>query len=193
MHILCDTSSILLLIRIAPEMFIDERYECCTLNEIHEELFKTQRFKQKYPWRSNYKNKIKCLASQRVNDPDVRFYYDIIARLNETERTSIYSGRIFSLSRIDMKLLACALAHGYKLSTGDQGIKDFAYQEFFNIFEGHVSALEMINLWLRKNLIEWNDELHEYVMDWSRQNEHPQPKEQKKLFENLTGRKYPGS
>jgi hypothetical protein len=193
MHILCDTSSILLLIRIAPEMFIDERYECCTLNEIHDELFKTQKFKQKYPWRSNYKNKIKCLASQRVNDPDVTFYYDIIARLNETGRTSIYSGSIFSLSRIDMKLLACALAHGYKLSTGDQGIKDFAYQEFFNIFKGHVSALEMINLWLKKNLIVWNDVLHEYVADWSRQDEHPQPKEQKKTFEKLTGRKYPGS
>ena len=92
-----------------------------------------------------------------------------------------------------MKLLACALAHGFKLSTGDQDIKDFAYQEFIEVFKGHVSPLEMINLWLRKKLIAWNDELHDYVMDWNRQNEHPQPAEHKKIFEKLTGRKYPGS
>jgi hypothetical protein len=193
MHILCDTSSILLLIRIAPEMFIDEQYECCTLREISDELFKSQKFKQRYPWRGNYKNKIKCLASQRVNNPNVKFYYDIISRLNETGTTNNCNGRFFSLSKVDMKLLACALANGFKLSTGDQGIKDFACQEFFNIFKGHVSALEMINLWLRKKFIEWNDACHDYITDWVRQHEHPQPEEQKKIFEKLTGRKYPGS
>ncbi len=193
MHILCDTSTILLLIRIAPEMFIDERYECCTLSEIYDELFKTQKFKQKYPWRDTYKNRIRSLGSQHVSVPEVKFYYDIVARLNEAGTISNYSGRIFSLSKVDMKLLACALALGFKLSTGDQGIKEFAYQEFFNIFKGHVSALEIINLWLRKKLIEWNDELHEYVTDWSEQNEYSQPDEQKKIFERLTKRKYPGS
>ena len=193
MHILCDTSSILLLVRIAPEMFIDERYECCTVNEISDELFKSQKFKQKYPWRIKYKNKIKCLSIQRLNEPEVKIYHDAIARLNAVGKVNNCTGRFFSLSRVDMKLLACALAHGLKLSTGDQDIKDFAYQEFLNEFKGHVSALEMINIWLRKKLIAWNDELHDYVMDWNRQNEHPQPGEQKKIFEKLTGRKYPGS
>lgn len=193
MHILCDTSSILLLIRIAPEMFIDERYECCTMSEIRDELFQTQKFKQNYPWRSNYKNKIKCLASQQANKPEVKLYYDIIAHLNETGTTNTCTGRIFNLSRVDMKLLACALAHGFKLSTGDQGIKDFAYQEFLDVFKGHVSALEMINLWLRKKLLQWNDVHHDYVTDWCIYNEHPQPEEQKRIFEKLTGRTYPGS
>lgn len=193
MHILCDTSTILLLIRIAPEMFIDERYECCTLHEIHDELFRTQKFKQRYPWRDKYKNKIKCLPMQWVNESEVKIYLDAIKQINEAGTVNNCTDRIFSLSRVDIKLLACALAHGFKLSAGDQDIKDFACQEFFDNFKGHVSALEMINLWLRNNLIEWNDELHEYVMDWSRQNEHPQPKEQKKIFERLTRHKYPGS
>ncbi len=92
-----------------------------------------------------------------------------------------------------MKLLACALAHGLKLSTGDQDIKDFACQEFLDEFKGHVSALEMINIWLRKKLIGWNDEFHDYVSDWKSQHEHPQPEEQKKIFKKLTGRNYPGS
>jgi hypothetical protein len=192
MHILCDTSSILLLIRIAPEMFIDDRYECCTLHEIYDELFRSQKFKQKYPWRDKFKNKIKYLDSQK-NIPDVALYYNIIVRLNETGIKSNYSGKIFSLSRVDMKLLAYSLAHEFKLSTGDQGIKEFTWQEFSEEFKGDVSALEIINLWLRKKLVVWNDELHEYVADWNRQNEHPQPKEHKKIFEKLTGRKYPGS
>lgn len=193
MHILCDTSSILLLIRIAPEMFIDERYECCTLHEIYDELFRTQKFKQRYPWRDKFKNKIKYLDSQQINVTEVKLYYETIVRLNEAGKTSNYSGKIFSLSRVDIKLLACALAHGFKLSTGDQGIKEFAWQEFSEEFKGHVSALEIINLWLRKKLIKWNDELHEYISDWSEQNEYPQPDDQRKIFERFTKRKYPGS
>ncbi len=130
---------------------------------------------------------------QRINEPEVRIYLETITRLNQIGTINNCTGRLFGLSRIDIKLLACALAHKFKLSTGDQDIKDFAYQQFLEVFKGHVSALEMINLWIRKKLIEWNDERHEYISDWSEQNEHPQPVEQKKIFERLTKRKYPGS
>lgn len=47
MHILCDTCSVLMLIRIAPDMFKDERYECVTVNEVWQELFRTRKFKTK--------------------------------------------------------------------------------------------------------------------------------------------------
>lgn len=40
MNILCDTCTILMLIRIAPDMFIDGRYNCVTINEVRDEIFK---------------------------------------------------------------------------------------------------------------------------------------------------------
>jgi hypothetical protein len=193
MYILCDTSSILLLIRIAPEMFIDPRYECCTIKEIHDELFRTQKFKDKYPWRNQYKYKIKYIDSGKMNVQKINLFYETIARLIDSGITSNYSGKFFSLSRVDMKLLSCALAHGFKLSAGDQGMKELACQEFTDEFKGNVSALEIINLWLRKRLITWDDRLHDYMADWNRQEEHPQPVDQIKTFKRLTKRKYPGS
>ena len=63
MNILCDTCSVLMLIRIAPDMFTDERFDCVTVQEVCEEIFRTQRFKTKYPWRSDYKDKIRPVQS----------------------------------------------------------------------------------------------------------------------------------
>jgi len=62
MNILCDTCSILMLIRIVPEMFCDERFECVTIHEVIQEIFRTQKFKSRYPWRERYKPKIKALG-----------------------------------------------------------------------------------------------------------------------------------
>jgi hypothetical protein len=50
MVILCDTSSILMLLRIAPDMFTDERYECKAIRDVHDEIVQTTKFKTKYPW-----------------------------------------------------------------------------------------------------------------------------------------------
>lgn len=192
MHILCDTSSILLLIRIAPDMFIDPRYQCCTIKEVHDELFQTQKFKQKYPWRNAYRDKIICLPVTQ-KEQEIASFSEVIFLLNEAGTRDMYTGRIFSLSSRDIKLLACALANGYKLSTGDAGIMNMAHQQFDEIYKGSVSALELINLWLRNRLITWNDTLHEYIADWYRQAEHPQLNDQKKIFKRLTKRDYPGS
>ncbi|NQV19357.1 MAG: hypothetical protein HQ534_12545 [Armatimonadetes bacterium] len=49
MNIICDTCSILMLIRIAPDMFIDSKYGCKTINEVRKEFISTTRFKEKYP------------------------------------------------------------------------------------------------------------------------------------------------
>ena len=55
-----------MLIRIAPDMFCDERYGCVTMQEVIKELFRTQKFKAKYPWRTRYKSKIKALGASKV-------------------------------------------------------------------------------------------------------------------------------
>lgn len=174
-------------------MFLDERYECCTIQSVRDEIFRTQKFKSKYPWRDKYKNKIKCLSPEVLQKTEIQFYQDTIFQLNEFGTVNTYTGKIFSLSRVDIQLLACALAYGFSITTGDQGIKDFAAQQFKEIFSGNVSALELINIWLEKKLIHWNEKLHAFLADWDKQNEHSQPGEQKRRFKRLTGRNYPGS
>jgi len=78
MYILCDTCSVLMLIRIAPDMFHDDRYGCVTIQEVFQELFRTQKFKTRYPWRTRYKSKIKALGKSKVEAGDFKLYLEAI-------------------------------------------------------------------------------------------------------------------
>jgi len=193
MHILCDTSSILMLIRIAPEMFIEKEYECCTIGLVRKEIFGTQRFKTKYPWRIQFKNKVKSLPHDISDNNEVQRYFDAISSLIEHGRVNERTGVEFDLSYIDKRLLACALCNGYKISSGDADMKQFAKQEFAGDFRGWISALGIVNRWLDKGLIKWDRSLHVHLAEWEAYNEHPQPQRQKNRFKKLTKRNYPGS
>ena len=81
MYVLCDTSSIMMLIRIAPDIFIDERYRCCTINLVRGEIFQNSRFKEKYPWRDDYKDKIKGISAQLAEGKIASEYYETITTL----------------------------------------------------------------------------------------------------------------
>jgi hypothetical protein len=63
-----------MLIKIAPDMFCDERYECVTIQEVFQEIFRTQKFKMQYPWRTKYKSKIKALGKSKVESGDFKLY-----------------------------------------------------------------------------------------------------------------------
>ncbi|WDN87463.1 hypothetical protein BuS5_00431 [Desulfosarcina sp. BuS5] len=78
MYILCDTCSVLMLIRVAPDMFCDDRYGCVTIQEVSQELFRTQKFKSRYPWRASYKSKIKPLGASRVKQGDYELHLQTI-------------------------------------------------------------------------------------------------------------------
>jgi len=193
MYTLCDTSSILMLIRIAPDMFIDDRYECCTIRLVREEIFRTQKFKTKYPWRIKFKNKIQCLPTNHVKNDNFDMYFDAVESLIEHGTINKEKGSEFDLSYVDKAIIACALSNAYKITTGDEDLRTFAKQEFGTHFKGWISPLGLINKWIRNNLIQWDDSLHDYVSEWTRDDEHPQPRRQKTAFKKLTGRKYPGS
>ena len=94
MYILCDTCSVLMLIRIAPDMFCDDSYGCVTIR-----------------------------------------------------------------------------------------------QEFSG---SSISPLGIINDWLEKGLVKWDNNLQAIIEDWDKCNEHPQPKKEIKRFEKNTGFKYTG-
>lgn len=151
MFILCDTSSILMLLRIAPEMFTDDRYECGTIREVHDEIIRTTK-----------------------SEANIR-------------------GRLFDLSRVDMKILSHAFALKYSISSGDQGLMQFANQEFGEEFRGSITPLEIINYWLESGVITWDTQKQGYLAAWAGDREHPQSAKARKRFTQLSGSTYAGS
>ena len=194
MKILCDTCSILMVMRIAPDMLTDEKYGCFTIQEVREEIIRQQKFKDKYPWRHGFKDKIRCIPnSEIINNDFASQYFDVVNLMIENNTINKKTGRLFDLSSVDKRFIACSLSFGFKISTGDGDIKAIANQEFSKAFKGNISPLGMVNTWIRKSLINWSDELHGYVADWNRTGEAPQPRLQKREYRKLTGLKYPGS
>jgi hypothetical protein len=190
MFILCDTCSILMLIRIAPDMFEESRYECVTLQEVGREIFQTQKFKEKYPWRTKYKSKIKAIKPSEMEKGDFKLYLEAIQNMVFTGTVNQKRGHFFNLSRVDQMLAACAIAHNFRLTTVDGDLADFVEQEFSGTI---LSPLRIINDWIEKKLIRWNDDFQEILGDWTRFNEPHQPKKEANRFQKLTGYPYAGS
>lgn len=193
MDTLCDTSSILMLIRIVPGMFTGDQFQCRTIHQVRDEIFRTTKFSQKYPWRNQYKDKIRCLPNSFATDERLKRYFDAIHYLIRNVAINEKTGHPFDLSFVDKIFLSYALANGYRMTTGDQNLVDFALKEFKEEFKGNISPLGMLNSWIEKRLITWSDEVHSYLADWKINNEDPQPDRQIRKFKKLTHRNYPGS
>jgi hypothetical protein len=178
-----------MLIRITSDMFIDKRFECLTITDVREELFQTQKFKNKYPWRLNLKNKIVTLGTTEVISDDFNLYLQTITTLIESGTINQRTQKFFNLSRVDKKFIAGALAHNYEVTTTDNDLIDFLQQEFS---KSNIAPLSLINRWLRNRLIEWNEQRQSFIEDWDKCNEAPQPFSDIEEFENLTGYEYVG-
>ena len=178
-----------MLIRIAPDMFCDNRYGCVTIHEVLNELFRTQKFKTKYPWRTRYKNKIKPLGTTQVKKGNYDNCLKIIKNILETGEKNIKTYHYFNLSYIDQVIAASTIANNYILTTVDDDLADFVIQEFS---VKTISPLEIINDWIEKKLIKWDDALQSIIEDWEKCNEHPQSNKEAKRFEKLSGYKYVG-
>ncbi len=189
MNILCDTCSVLMLIRIAPNMFTDERYDCVTVPEVRKEFFQTQKFKTKYPWRTQFKNKVIALKVSALENENFKLHFSAIRKLNNAGIINNRTDRYFGLSYIDQRIAAYAVAHKFILNSVDDDLCDFIVQEFET---KTITPLGIINDWLEKGLILWEDSFQEIIKDWERCNEHPQSKTDVKRFIELSGYKYIG-
>ena len=79
MKILCDTCTILMVIRIAPDMLTDKNYGCFTIQEVRKELIRQQKFKDRFPWRHGVKDKIRCIPnSEIINNDLVNQYIGVV-------------------------------------------------------------------------------------------------------------------
>lgn len=192
MNILCDTCSILMLIRIAPEMFIDERYACFLLPSVAQELLRTAKFEKDYPWRKGYREKFKPIPASDLSDPGYKAYRNTAAALLNDGVLDRATENLFVLSRVDIDILAFALAKAMRILTGDKGIIHFAKQEFASDFVGEVSPLGLINDWLERGLIAWDEARQTVLAEWTLTGEASQPKDEIRRFTRLTSRPYPG-
>lgn len=192
MVILCDTCAILMLIRIAPDMFKDHRYETITISGVSQEFIRTQKFKDKYSWRSSCRSLIVPEPESKYGIGDYNMIYDLVSKLLDSGVINARNDRLFDLSRVDKQVVSYAIANECTISTGDQGIIDFASQEFTSEFKGNISPLELINKWISSNLIVWDDAKHRILEEWTLTGERSQPRSAITRFKKITGKDYPG-
>jgi hypothetical protein len=192
MVILCDTSSILMLLRIAPDMFTDYRYECKTIREVHDEIVQTTKFKTKYPWTREIRDRIRPTILTDAQKQTEQQYHDTIRSLNYAGIMNENSGKNFDLSRVDMKVISHCIALGCSITSGDNDLKEFISQEFEEYDNGSFAPLEIIIQWIEKRVIKWDQEKQKVIDSWKELREHPQPAKAKKRFSELTGSKYTG-
>lgn len=186
MFILCDTSSILMLLRIAPDMFKDERFQCKTIREIHDEIVQTNKFKTKYPWIKELRTGIRSIILNEEQKVKEKEFFEAIKLINDQGTKNLHTGRFFDLSRIDMRVLSHALTLDYKITSCDGDLVQFGYQEFGEDFKGNVFPLEIIIIWLESSVIQWSEEKQIIIREWI-QNEPSQPEDTKRKFKKITG------
>lgn len=188
-----DTCAILMLIRIAPDMFVDDNFGCVTIRSIRDEFVRTPKFKDKYPWRKDYFSSINPLGSSHEKGEDAEQYKKVIDRSIFEGVQNSKKGKLFDLSREDRELLSWALALERYIVSGDSDIGDYGKQEFGTLFLGEISALEILNDWIEKGLIKWDETKQLYLQDWALNEEAPQPIKEIARFFSLTTFNYVGS
>lgn len=189
MLILADTCSVLMLLRIAPEMFSDPQYECVTTTEVLRELKSNQKFKTKYPWIKSLIPGIKCIGNSELETDDYNTALSTIELLLSTNPINKTTQKVFDLSRVDRHIIACAAAKNFSITTGETDIIDFARQEFSI---KSLSALGVLNIWLEKGLVACDEDLLAIIDDWEHSREAGQPTSDIEKFQKLTKKFYLG-
>jgi len=193
MVILCDTSSILMLLRICPEMFSDLRFECKTIREVHDEIVRTTKFKSKYPWTREMRDRIRPLVLTDAQKKTESDHFSTVRELINFGTTNKVTKMLFDLSFVDIKVVTHCVTLGCCVTSGDKNLVQFLHQEYAAAFSGSISPLGIINDWLEKELIAWNDEKQKMLSDWAELNEPVQPSAEKSRFKRLTKYQYAGS
>jgi hypothetical protein len=101
MNVLCKTCSVLMLISIAP---ICLRMSVLVALPFMREIFRTQRFKTKYPWRIDYKHKIRPSSFLKGTGDNFGFHFDLVTRLLDAGGINAKTGRAFVLSFVIKRL-----------------------------------------------------------------------------------------
>ncbi len=189
MYFLCDTCSILMLLRINPDMFIEEKFNCYTIPQVVQEIIRTPKFKKQYAWKDTFKNRISAIGSTKLQNPSLHENLNIINFLLDNTINK-KTDRLFNLSYVDKHVAACCITFDFIAATEDKNLRTFLEQEFD---AKTVSVLQIINDWIEQGLLLWNDNLQLLMAEWVKDNESPQPKNEILRFTKLTNYKYIGT
>lgn len=196
MVVLTDTCSVIMLLRIAPEMFSDERFGCVTIQAVHDEIKRTAKFSIKYPWRSEFLPKIEAIPPGMLSKaPNHLENQKAVKVTHNTQRTQ--DGKSYGLSQVDREVVTAALTlsdltpeREVKISSTDRNLVKFASEQFEL---ENLEPLALINQWLRDGLIEWDENRNNLLYAWlSDEEPHPSARAIRE-FERLTGKKFPRS
>lgn len=189
MYFLCDTCSILMLLRINPEMFIEEKFNCYTIPQVVQEFTRTPKFKELYPWKDTLKVKISSIGSTQLQNPNLQENLVLINFLLDNTINK-KTDRLFNLSYVDKNVAACCITYDFIAATEDKNLKTFLEQEFD---AKTASVLKIINDWIEEGLLTWDDNKQLLMAEWVKDNEAPQPKSEISRFTKLTQYKYLGT
>ncbi len=171
-------------------MFNDPKYNCFTMNEMIKEIISTQKFKDKYPWRTEFKSSLKPMARDKLESGKVVSYQKVIRALIEAPTVDTRTGKVYNLSPVDQKMLACALANDLHTCTEDGPAISFCKQEFPSVYKGNLCALEIINTWLQSGMLQWDPTKQSLLQEWRVTNEPHQPLQAIARFRSLTNQPY---
>ncbi len=189
MIMICDTCSVLMLIRIAPEMLCDPKYECVTIKAVYDELFKTPRFKFKYPWLARLEPKIKTLDISPNEKNLIEKNLKVIkCHVESAGIINTITGGPFNLSQTDKTIVAHAVCLNTSVSSVDHDLSAYLDQQYeIKVWE----PLCLINHWLQNDIIIWDDSKQTVLENWVACQEARQTQKNIDKFEELTGREYP--
>ena len=111
-------------------MFLDNRFNCITLDHVKREIIGIQKFKQKYPGRNQYREKIITCDSRLNQIPSFATCNDLINGMVMEGKINERTGRFFDQSRQDRVIAAATIAFNCYLSSMDRDLVQFVFQEF---------------------------------------------------------------
>lgn len=196
MYIVADTCTILMLLRIEPNMLKDTRFECVTTQDVRNEILQTPKFKDSHPWRSEYRDKIQVIPEGTVrNSSNYRIIEDAIVRNSRLAITK--DGGKYNLSKEDRSVIVLSqlLSNiaGFEnitdiaISTTDGLLKEFAENEYEVL---NIEPLDIISNWLEDKLLCWDDDKTDILRNWALNEPQPSLKA-KRRFKGLSGFDFP--
>lgn len=187
MTVVCDTCALLMLLRIAPAMFEDNRYGCVTIHNVWEEFTQNARLGRDYAWRSTLRKHVRSIPRGELETAGFQRRLKAVNVAVASQKNES-TGRPFNLSWADRRIAATCLDRRWELCTAEYGLEEFMQQQFNR---ENVCPLRLVNNWLKLGLIVWDDSRQAVIAEWIANHERPQPQSEIKRFEKLTGREYP--
>ncbi|MBF0408118.1 MAG: hypothetical protein HQM10_12225 [Candidatus Riflebacteria bacterium] len=179
-----------MLIRLAPDMFVDRKFDCVTSAVVLKEIYQTQRFKDRYPWRNQYKSKIMTNTDLVALGKKFEMTLKAINNMIFSGTFNQKSNKCFDLSGADQTLAALAVSNEFDLCSIDVNLVQFLEQEFDC---NNLSPLALYNNWLENKILKYLPEHAKIFTDWKTCREKPQPLSEIQRFNKLTGVSYLGS